>query len=576
MEMMHQTDETLVQKWEPVLEGIDNEYTRRVTAQLLENQAKSIVEERLSENITAAATTTGQLGTFQKFAFPLVRRVYPKLLANSLVGVQPMQGPVSQVFYLGNSRAKNGGTTPATDIQTVYSKFNLTYAGNVASAIGTDTTTGVPYSSGTVPNNTKGTFKTDQGTGAGVGLDGDLADSGFDVSNVLATFAAGAPGAAGAGSDEITAIFGAGAGSGTMGGRIAAWPNPQAVMGYNLSGGERLTGTGIPEMTFHIEQEAVVANTRKMRALWTLEASQDLKAYHNLDLERELTDLLSKELQLEIDRELIEDLRMIAYGLRDKNLGGVNQNIMDSSYISLGNQAGGQFPGLTGNTAATGTFVPAQFTYDFNGGDGTSSDTSLGAAKVNSNIFVIDFTASDLDLYPRHVGEVYANLLALINLASQDIYRTTMRGPGNWLLTSPLVCSLLESASKLEGGIDRADAPTNIGRNSIEYKGKFMGRYDLYVDPMYPSDEIMVGYKGSGPMDSGYIYAPYIPLQQLPTITDPESFQPRKGILTRYGKVQIEPMNRFYRIIRIVGPTTNYLFSPFSRNTQNLGSATTV
>jgi hypothetical protein len=119
-------------------------------------------------------------------------------------------------------------------------------------------------------------------------------------------------------------IYGAGAPSGTMGGQIAAWPNQNFVGGYNLSGGERLTGTGIPEMTFHIEQEAVVANTRKMRALWTLEASQDLKAYHNLDLERELTDLLSKELQLEIDRELIEDLRQISYGLRDKNaIGGV-------------------------------------------------------------------------------------------------------------------------------------------------------------------------------------------------------------------------------------------------------------
>jgi hypothetical protein len=88
MDMMHQTDDSLVQKWEPVLEGIGSDYTRRVTAQLLENQAKSIVEERLSEDITAAATTTGQLGTFQKFAFPLVRRVYPQLIANSLVGVQ--------------------------------------------------------------------------------------------------------------------------------------------------------------------------------------------------------------------------------------------------------------------------------------------------------------------------------------------------------------------------------------------------------------------------------------------------------------------------------------------------------
>jgi len=554
---MYQHDEKLVQKWEPVLDGIDEDYTRRVTAQLLENQAKSIISEKLNMNeaITAAATTTGQLGTFQKFAFPLVRRVYPKLIANSLVGVQPMQGPVSQVFYLGNSRAKEGGATN----QTVFSKFNITYAGNVASSIGSEQ---VLNTDGTVTPG--GIFQTDSGIGTGAGLDGDDAQSGFDVSNVLDTLSG------------TTQMIGAGAPSGTMGGRIAAWPNQNFVGGYNLSGGERLTGTGIPEMTFHIEQEAVVAQTRKMRALWTLEASQDLKAYHNLDLERELTDLLSKELQLEIDRELVEDLRMIAYGMRDKNLGGVNQNIMDANYINMGSAADGVFPGLTGNSAATGTFVPAQFTYDFDGAEGTGTDTSLGSAKTDSNIFVIDFSQSSLSLYPRHVGEVYSNLLAIINLASQDIYRTTMRGPGNWLLTSPLVASLMESAAKLEGGVLPKDGPTNIGRNSIEYKGKFMGRYDLYVDPMYPTDEILVGYKGENAMDAGYIYAPYIPLQQLPTIVDPESFQPRKGILTRYGKVQIEPMNRFYRVIRIIGPTSNYLFSPFSRNDSVLGTTTTV
>jgi len=78
MDVMHQTDDTLVQKWGPALKGIDEEYDRRVTAQLLENQAKSIIEQGLvNEDISSAATTTGQLGTFQKFAFPLVRRIYP-------------------------------------------------------------------------------------------------------------------------------------------------------------------------------------------------------------------------------------------------------------------------------------------------------------------------------------------------------------------------------------------------------------------------------------------------------------------------------------------------------------------
>lgn len=528
-EMQH--DETLVQKWEPVLEGIDNVYTRKVTAQLLENQAKSIVEDKINESLSTGATTTGQLGTFQKFAFPLVRRVYPQLIANNIVGVQPMAGPVSQVFYLGNSRAT--GTT----VQPMYSKFNLTPRGLFASAIGSDSGAGVAG----------GIFKTDAGTGAGAGLDGDDAQSGFDVSNVLNTLS---------GSTELV---GAGAPSGTMGGRMAAFPNPNFTYGFNLSAGERLSGTGIPEMTFHVEQEAVEAKTRKMRALWTLEASQDLRAYHNLDLEQELTGLLSKELALEIDREIIEDLRQIAYGF-STGIGGSNIGGMDADYINFTGAAGLD---VDKNSE---TFAFAQGDYDL------AALGLPGSAKVAGNVFVVDFGASALGLAPRHVGEVYANLLAAINVASQDIYRTTLRGPGSFLVTSPLVASLLESAAKLEGGVMPQDAPTNMGSNSVEYRGKFMGRYDLYVDPMYPTDEIMVGYKGANAMDAGYVYAPYIPLQQLPTVTDPETFQPRKGILTRYGKVQIQPASQFYRIIRIVGPTANYLFQPFARNTERLGT----
>ena len=195
---------------------------------------------------------------------------------------------------------------------------------------------------------------------------------------------------------------------------------------------------------------------------------------------------------------------------------------------------------------------------------GAGSGPDLGK---NSNVWLVDLTRTDnqFGAAPQHVGQVYSNLLAIINFAAQDIYRTTWRGPGNWLITSPLVASMLESAAKLEGGIPEKLGPTNIGKNAIQYKGKFAGRYDLWVDPMYPEDEIMVGYKGDNAMDSGYVYAPYIPLQALPTITDPQDFQPRKGILTRYGKAAVGPYSRFYRIIRIVGGGANYLFNPFGK-----------
>ena len=514
---MFETDNTLVEKWAPVLEGLEDASIRSTTAQLLENQAKAILADRVDEAIGDGATTVGKLGTFQKFAFPLVRRVYPELIANQICGVQTMGGPVSQIFYLGHDR-QSGSTA-----ETIYSKFNLTYKGNVADPIGSV--------SGAGPGT--GSF----GSGPG-GLDGDDAAGGFDVSNVL---------------DDTH-----GSPSSTFGGDIASWPDKDTILGYSVSAGEQLESTGIPEINFHIEQQAVVARTRKMRAIWTLEASQDLRAYHDMDLERELTDLLSKELRLEIDRELIEDLRMVAYDVN--NVTGWKQASLDNANPNDFKTTGGTGP------FESAEFVPAAFTYQLTD---DASDTTIGSASTENNVFVIDFSSDALGFAPRHVGDVYANLMAILNLASQDIYKTTHRGPGSWLLTSPLVASFLESSAKLYGGIEKADGPTNMGGNKVEYRGKFAGKYDLYIDPLYPEDEILMGYKGANAMDAGFVYAPYIPLQQLPTITDPETFQPRKGILTRYGKAAISPESRFYRVIRVVGPTANYLFTPFSKNTAN-------
>jgi len=505
-----------IEKWSPVLEGIESDYTRRVTAQLLENQAKAIISDQLQESVAnniGGTNTVGRLGTFQKFAFPLVRRVYPELIANNIVGVQPMQGPVSQIFYLGNSRRDNGNT------QLVYSKFNLTYRGQVAGPI--------------------------MAQGANFDLDAMPAD--FDVSDIMNN-SSGDPG-------------------NTVGGQIAEWPlsatprlstgvagGPAALMGFNVSAGERLEGSGIPEMLFNIEQQPVAARTRKMRALWTLEASQDLKAYHNLDLEQELTDLLGKELRLEIDREIIEDVRMLAYGVgRAGGAGGIGawdaQALDQAQEKASPSFQDGFAPDFQGASS---------FLYDF-----SERYDKNEAASVYDNVFLLDFSSSALDFAPQHVGQVYANLMALCQRVATDIYKTTLRGPGNFIVTSPTVAAMLHAAAKMEGGIERSDGPTNMSGAKVEYRGKLAGQFDLYIDPMYPEDEILVGYKGSNAMDSGYVYCPYIPLQQTPTITDPETFQPRKGIMTRYGKAAVSPSSRFYRIIRLVGPTANYLFTPF-------------
>jgi len=525
--MFKDGSEVLVEKWAPVLEGIDDEYVRKTTAMLLDNQAKSVLSEKeaLEEEANSAGTTTvGKLGTFQKFAFPLVRRVYPELIFNKIGGVQPMQGPVSQIFYLGHTREYHaqGGS-----VQNIYSKYDLTYRSMVTSAIGSTGSDEGQF----FPGNWQ-----DNETDGSAGLDLDV-DPLFDLSNVLSV--------------------GHGPASATFGGQIAAWPDSSTILGYNTSAGEDLCGVGIPEISFNIEQQPVMARTRKMRALWTLEAAQDLRAYHDLDLERELTELLSKEIQLEIDRELIEDMRNIAYDPANHTLGGWDRREWDLAN-SNNFPGGGRGQGVR-DAIDRPDFIPVDFQYDF-----TSTANPSG---TRSNVWAIDFTSSALPFAPQHVGHVYSNLLAVVNLASQDIYTTTHRGPGSWLLCAPIMAALLESAAKLEGGVKDSDGPTNMGKTNIEYRGKFAGKYDLFVDPLYPEDEIMIGYKGSNAMDSGFVYAPYIPIQQLPTITDPETFQPRKGILTRYGKAAITPEARFYRIIRVVGPTAGYLFTPFAKNT---------
>ena len=506
------TSRTLTDKWNPILEGIEDSSTRESTAVLLENQARAIMNDMAKEgNTLDESTGVGSLGTFQKFAFPLIRRVFPELIANKVCGVQPMQAPVSQVFYLGYTRSGTGGNA---GVETVYSRYNLTYAGRDADA------------------------NAPAGWGTGSGLDQLIEMGGpYDGEGVAANL--------GISSHTLSP-------NDTVGGKIAAFPDTTKTYGLNVNQGENLTGTGIPEINFHIEQQAVIARTRKFRALWTLEAAQDLRAYHNLDLERELTDLLGKEVSLEIDRELLEDIRGIAYDWTDNN--GWNRDM-----LSMGNSNNFGDDG-------TGAFNPSGFYYDLPGDpndDGQIGTDPAGVRRTAGNVFLVDFASTALGLDPRHVGQVYANLVAVLNFASQDIYKTTYRGAGNWIVTSPMVAAILSSASKLEGGVRQGEFDGQLGAN-IQYKGKLMGQFDVYVDPLWPEDEIMMGYKGSSPMDSGYIYSPYIPLQMLPTITDPETFQPRKGLLTRYGKTAVSPESRFYRIIRLMGANSNFMTQPFA------------
>ena len=292
---------------------------------------------------------------------------------------------------------------------------------------------------------------------------------------------------------------------------------------------------------------------------------------YELEMEAELTELLSKEMNLEIDRELIEDVRMLAYGIESQQ-----GNPFGGWYLrSLFNGGADNFPEIGGVGPENQTFTPGAFTYDW-GADGFTTLTGETAPNTSgSNVYVMDlgrFASTATTFAPQHLGHLYSNVLALINFASNDIYRTTMRGPGTVLITSPLIGSLLESAAKLEGGLPKEGNPTNMGARDIAYVGKFMGKYDMIIDPMFPEDEIIVAYKGNGPMDAGLFYCPYIPIMPLEKVTDPETFQPRKGILTRYGKVAIQPASRFFRVIRLIGTGADFITKEIFRNNRYFGA----
>ena len=122
----------LLKRWEPLLEGIGDDHIAYQTARLFENQAKEFTKSNLNEEaLSPGATTTGRIGTFQKFAFPLIRRTYPELMFNKIGATQTMDGPVSQIFYMGNSRVRQDGIE-----EVMYSKFNITPRNLVQTKIG--------------------------------------------------------------------------------------------------------------------------------------------------------------------------------------------------------------------------------------------------------------------------------------------------------------------------------------------------------------------------------------------------------------------------------------------------------
>jgi len=279
---------------------------------------------------------------------------------------------------------------------------------------------------------------------------------------------------------------------------------PSFESDFGGSGLSNATSPIIPEIDIKIESIAVTATTRKLRARWSPELAQDLNAYHSMDAEVELTQILSEQIALEIDREILNDLLTQANGA--------------NYYWSR----------------APGKFVN----------------------KTNGSPIVKTSSLAPGPQFTGTVREWYETLVETIIDVANEIHRKTLRGSANFLVTSPEVATIFESSvlykpSYAIDGQGQVGNPFTMGATPV---GTISNRFTVYKDPYFPRNKILIGYKGGSYLETGYVYAPYVPLIVTPTIFAPEDFTPRKGVMTRYGKKMIR--SDFYGTVTCLDMTT--------------------
>ena len=576
----------LLNKWEAtgLLEGLNEGLAKQGMAVLLENQAKELLRE-------ASSMAAGDVEGFAAVAFPIVRRVFGGLIANDLVSVQPMSLPSGLIFFLdfthersragaeagesifgGNAVGRQltggvdlsgittGGPGGHYALGTGYSSPTASIAlgdggataladmsaGECADASRTDGILATPVAIGSLTDAQKKAIRFDPDVLADTSTkkvavavvklseadmqkvnvaalhacllkDDDytpLADGGGDLQVIRRLTEQGYRNSdgnivAGSRAQHISFVTLGGSSSDNelaadvtleypLADRFAAANQGNldqlgAIVGQDNWGleepkdgtGNNGSGTGkndIAEIDIKVDSIAVTAVTKKLKAKWSPELGQDLNAYHNLDAEVELTGILSEQIALEIDRELLGEL--------------VNGATAGTRYWSR----------------APGLFVD-------------SSGSELGATSASP-----DFTGT--------VSEWYETLIETINDVSAQIHRKTLRGGANFVVCSPEVANILEFTSGFRASVTADQDRGTIGAVKA---GSLSKKFDVYVDPYFVRNVVLVGRKGSSFLESGFVYAPYVPLQVTPTIFGTEDFVPRKGVMTRYAKKMVRP-----------------------------------
>ena len=520
----------LASKWAKtgLLEGLSDNESNNMSM-LLENQAKQLVTETSTTGGgTGAGTFTPGTGAqWAGVALPLVRKVFGQIAAKEFVSVQPMNLPSGLVFFLDFQYGTNkapfssgdsmyGTTDPAgtfgnTNTGGLYGAGRYSYSTQLTASAASATQVTASWSASNYDGAISSSFG---GTGTSaayrvLGVPVTSLDPNYDTEAVRSfTLFVGANDVT---LPAYTQLNAAGthlnflvAESDTTPGATQAVVVSQSLQPTDDQRGDfEDTNTflnndnnpiNIPQVNVQMSSEAIVAKTKKLKAVWTPEFAQDLNAYHSLDAEAELTSIMSEYISLEIDLEILDML------IESANAG-------TEVWSAVNNQAIAQ--------------------------DAAGTQTDLG--------------------FYNSQGQWFQTLGTKIQKLSNIIHQKTLRGGASFLVCSPTIGTVLESipgfASTSDG--DAAKASYAFG---VQKVGQLNGRYQVYKNPYMTENQILLGYRGSQFLEAGAVFAPYIPLIMTPMVYDPNTFTPRKGLLTRYAKKMLRP--EYYGIIKVAGLDT--------------------
>ena len=493
----------LAEKWSAsgLLEGISDERVSNNMAVILENQAKQIVAEANSTNVGGGSFSAGAGEQWAGVALPLVRKVFAQIVAQDFVSVQPMNLPSGLVFYLDfkygtATNGRNDGENLYGNVSSASAKMSVDEdvsgglygagqfgysinqaSSNIAATQAAADSASLHYEDGVNPSDY---YKLNVSM-AGTNFDSEGVRA-FTIATGSTTFSFDQKYTSVSGNTVTFLVASASLAGHVSGDNITVRYHKQPVDNdrgdFEADSSAAVdTSITIPEIDVKLASEAIVAKTRKLKAQWTPEFAQDLNAYHSIDAEAELTSLLSEYISMEIDLEILDML--IQNARTTEKWSAENNKVWDGSAWST----------------STSDFYNTQ-------------------------------------------GQWFQTLGTKIQKVSNKIHQKTLRGGANFLVCSPNVATILESIPGYAAATDGDQQEFNMG---VQRVGSLANRFKVYKNPYMTENTILLGFRGAQFLETGAVYAPYVPLMMTPLVYDPETFTPRKGLMTRYAKKMIRP-----------------------------------